>query len=246
MSTPNQGNPELPIEALSAAHQQNARQRHLLRYHEQVRVWLTATVLAAISFPAQQMSTSKELITLHICATLVASVILFFVWAYHVTLYKEERRKEWNNAVNRAQATLNPVSTAEGYTQVFGVYVETKRRSSQLITLGALVWAWAAIGAGTAIAQSSTNGLFEPVTLQLVLFALGLFLLGVVGSLFFQAAFVMGSSYLAGDVIVRHTLALALFATAQVSNLQEAKKQIEDDTEAFIAKSPWWFYPGSH
>lgn len=239
------GNAPPSTEQLTAKDIETARQRHLLRFLEQVEFWSVMGAVAVLTYPVQYATIGGD-VEAHVLSQLVLPIFLLGVYAWHLVLIKEDWHREWTTAVNQAQATLSPVSTAQGYTQIFGVYVETKRRSSQLITMGVALFFYAMVGAWLNLGLSGQVASilwWDKVSLSPIILGLLAFQL-TVSYLLLRHAYAMGSSYLAGDVIVRHTLALALHATAQVSNLQEAKKQIEDDTQTFIRKSPWWFYPG--
>ena len=102
---------------------------------------------------------------------------------------------------------------------------------------GLLMLVLALSGIAACIALGDTLDLVRAPAIPLTLF-----LEVVLAWPLFRLAYTVGSSFPPGDVIVRHTLALAFHAISNVTNSEEAKKQIANDAQEFMNRNPWWFY----
>jgi hypothetical protein len=220
-----------------------AKQRHRSHYRDQFLAWAAVIVLAAASWPLELVyrhhflapcrfgASSIGLCTGHYLGLAVPAVALAVFLAWCVAFYYLSLQK-WAVALSNAQQTISPRNVTKGYTDMFNIYMRTKRRSYLLAGWGTLAIVYAIVA--TILNIGDAPPLFWSAQVLQVL-------LGVVLILF---GYKMGSVYLPGDVIVRHTLALSIFAISDVNNVEEARLQAEKDAAQFVRDNPWWFYPG--
>ncbi len=229
---------------------ERAKQQHRKRFWTQVMFWGAALLTSFGISPVMRYvvgNDSRACTTAPLTAICYQSSeylilgafagVSFLVWLYHHFWYLRERKHEWETAISNAQAMISAEKTAEGNTDLFRIYVQTKRRSYWLITL-AFACAIAAAAYALAIVQSmqslidATNPLGAPLVLVTVLSSIGLL----------RAAYLIGSSFAPGEVIVRHIIALAFLAVSNITDISEVRRQVEDRTKEFVKRSPWWFY----
>lgn len=228
-----------------------ARRQHRKRFWTQVVFWGAVLLASSVVFPLMQhlvvkaprSSCDAGLLNLSCFLSpeypvlgVVAGVTLL-AWLYHHFWYLRERKHEWKTAVSDAQAMISADKTAEGNTDLFRIYVQTKRRSYWLITL-ALGGAIAASAYGATLAQKDLSivATQNPFGLPLVLL-IGCSCIGLL-----RSAYLIGSSFAPGEVIVRHIIALAVLAVSNITDIDEVRRQVEVRTREFVKRSPWWFY----
>jgi hypothetical protein len=141
--------------------------------------------------------------------------------------------QNWAVAIGNAQQTISPRNVTKGYTDMFNIYMRTKRRGYLLAGWGLLAFVYVFMGVILNL-RGGTPAFYW--CSQFTVAALGVALIWL--------GYVMGCRYLPGDVIVRHTLALSIFAISDVTNVEEARLQAEKDAAQFVHENPWWFYPG--
>jgi hypothetical protein len=222
-----------------------AKGRHRSHYRVQMFGWGAVIVLAALSYPIQDLfrhlyfascgaahALPASCVAVHWGSLVLPPVVLLIVLAWHYN-YRFLKQNDWKVAIGNAQQTISPQNVTKGYTDLFNLYMRTKRRSYLLGAWGLLVLVY--VIAGTIV---NLRGITSPEywVAQAGLVVLAAFLINL--------GYKLGSSYLPGDVIVRHMLALSIFAISDVTNVEEARLQAERDAELFVRANPWWFYPG--
>lgn len=249
----NDAGPGLTETEQKAANQKKARRRHRKRFRDQILLWGFSMFFAAISYPIQYAFTTEYAKTcvkipqrlqasciFEPYAALISILLVFFlvslIWNY---FYHENISKDWRQATSDAKGLTSAQDTAQGYTGLFRIYVQTKRRSYHLISWGLLAFTYFVtgvvadfkIGLGNDIVRAPI--LWVPLAIEFV-----------IGLMLFRLAYGLGRSYLPGDVIVRYTLKLAYYALFKPQDQQEADRQIETQAKQFEKDSPWWFYSG--
>jgi hypothetical protein len=221
-----------------------AKQRHRSHYRDQALAWAFVIVLAVLSYPLQYTYQQHFLAACRVGPSPLAlcmahylglalpslGLFAFLVWC---GAFNYLSLQKWAVALSNAQQTISPQNVTKGYTDLFNIFMRTKRRSYLLAGWGVLAFVYALVGTIINIGVSAP-ALFWLMQLVEVLFGVVLILFG----------YKMGSIYLPGDVIVRHTLALSIFAISDVNNVEEARLQAEKDAAQFVRDNPWWFYPG--
>ena len=221
-----------------------AKRRHWSHYRDQALAWAFVILLAVLSYPLMRAYQQHFLsacragpsplgmcVAHYLGMALPSLALLYFLgWC---SVFNYLSLQKWAVALSNAQQTISPQNVTKGYTDLFNIYMRTKRRSYLLAGWGVLGIVYAVVGTALNIGDSAP-ALFWMLQFFEVL-------LGVVLILF---GYKMGSIYLPGDVIVRHTLALSIFAISDVNNVEEARLQAEKDAAQFVRDNPWWFYPG--
>jgi len=223
-----------------------ALRKHLQRFYGEVVGWGTKIVVAAASFPLLQAyakyqseacqaalrhSTScRVILASQFIPTVVFLAILIGNFVYHVWQYHR-----WEVAMANAKEFADRESVAKGWTDVFSIYVRSKRRSYHVMTWGLLALVYALVGLvgdGVVLAHGAIVSIswINPIANI------------VIGGLLLLVAYVLGSAYLPGDVIVRHTLALLIYAISNITDPNLAKRQAAQEADEFVRANPWWFY----
>jgi hypothetical protein len=226
-----------------------ARHQHHRRFLVQLFGWGAKIAAAAIVYPLLALYTSlnlaacqeRSIVSIGCESAAVAFfipplalfVLLFGNWLWHFL-----RHHAWEVAMGNAQQFTNRENVARGYTELFSIYVRTKRRSYHLQT-------WALVGflyafTGAMIAMSAV-----PAAMQAhVVYWLPEALSAAAGLGLMALAYCVGSAYLPGDVIVRHTLALIIYAVSNITDPNLARRQAAKESDHFVRTNPWWFYAG--
>jgi len=227
----------------------HARAMHRRRFVVQLAGWGAKILLAAAAFPLL-LTYSKFYLAMCNRASFGSvgcgvSTLLFFTpplalaillggnWLWHFL-----RHHAWEVAMGQAQQFTNRENVARGYTELFSIYVRTKRRSYHLTAwaLVALVYAFEGIVLGASNVATPAGGhlvYWLPEALSVVIGLALLFL-----------SYLVGSTYLPGDVIVRHTLALIIYAVSNLTDPNLARRQAASEADQFVRTNPWWFYAG--
>lgn len=228
-----------------------AKRQHRKRFRTQATFWGTVLLTSSSMFPLMSYLTRTRPTcganpTVLSCSVLpetaalaVVAFVAILAWLYHHFWYLRERKHDWTTAMSDAQAMINAEKTADGNTGIFRIYVQTKRRSYWLITLSfgcavaAAAYVLALIQNGQSIASlKDSSGL-------LLVLLIGC---GCIGLL--RAAYLIGSSFAPGAVIVRHVIALAFLAVSNITDIGEARRQVDARTNDFVKRAPWWFFTG--
>ncbi len=140
--------------------------------------------------------------------------------------------------MGQAQQFTNRENVAKGYTELFSIYVRTKRRSYHLMAwaLVALIYAFEGIAL-------DASHLMTPAAGHLVYWLPESFS-ALIGIALLFLSYLIGSAYLPGDVIVRHTLALIIYAVSNLTDPNLARRQAASEADQFVRTNPWWFYAG--
>ncbi|MGA7673936.1 MAG: hypothetical protein WCA78_02690 [Rhizomicrobium sp.] len=225
------------------AARKKAKQRHRSHYRDQAVAWATVIVLAALSYPLQLVyrhsyfgscdivSSLSAACAIHHAGLVLPSVVLFAILIRN-GFYHHFSKQDWQVAIGNAQQTINPRNVTKGYTDLFNLYMRTKRRSYLLAGWGMLAFVYVIVGTIVNWGEV-TPSLYWAQACEAAL-----------GVALFVFGYYMGSTYLPGDVIVRHQLALSIFAISDVTNVDDARLHAERDAEQFVRDNPWWFYPG--
>jgi hypothetical protein len=231
----------------------NAKRQHRKRFRAQLIFWGTTLLTASSAFPLMkrlvgeysapacsiaQLSLSCLRVPENFALAVIAAITTI-AWLYNHFWYLRERKHDWETALSDAQAMISAEKTAEGNTNLFRIYVQTKRRSYWLITL-LFASAITSLAYITARVQTDQSAMHAPNPLGLLLVLLAA--AGCIG--LFRAAYLLGSSFAPGEVIVRHIIALAVLAVSSITDIAEVRRQVEDRTRDFVKRSPWWFYTG--
>ena len=240
--------PSVPRVATTAqeheAARKKAKQRHRSHYRDQAVAWATVIGLAALSYPLQHVyqlwyfescnivSSPTATCTVHFVGLVLPSVVLVAILISN-GFYHHFRKQEWNVALGNAQQTINPRNVTKGYTDLFNIYMRTKRRSYLLAGWGMLAFVYVIVGMILNWSEVAPSLYWASQVCEVAL-----------GVLLIVSGYYMGSTYLPGDVIVRHQLALSIFAISDVTNVDDARLHAERDAEQFVRENPWWFYPG--
>jgi hypothetical protein len=223
-----------------------ALRKHLQRFHVQLIGWGLKIAVAAASVPlfmayaqyqsglchdALRHSTGCRLVlasqfipTLLFLGLLIVNFI-YHLWQYH----------RWEVAMANAKEFADRESVAKGWTEVFSIYVRSKRRSYHVMTWGLIAVLYAIIGlAGEAVVLSHGTSVSISWFVPLANAVAGCGLLFV--------SYLLGTAYLPGDVIVRHTLALLIYAISNITDPNLAKHQAAQEADEFVRTNPWWFY----
>ena len=226
------------------AARKKAKQRHRSHYRDQAVAWAVVIALAAVSYPLQRfyqhwyfescniISSPTAACTVHFAGLVLPTFVLAAILISN-GFYHHLSKQAWNVAIGNAQQTINPRNVTKGYTDLFNLYMRTKRRSYLLAGWSMLALVYVVVGTIVSWGEV-TPSLYW--TFQVCEIALG-------GALFIFGYY-LGSTYLPGDVIVRHQLALSIFAISDVTNVDDARLHAERDAEQFVRDNPWWFYPG--
>jgi hypothetical protein len=140
--------------------------------------------------------------------------------------------------MGHAQQFTNRENVARGYTELFSIYVRTKRRSYHLQTWALVAFLYAFVG--LIVVMSSVPAAMQGHMVYWLPEAMSL----AAGSALLVLAYYVGSTYLPGDVIVRHTLALIIYAVSNITDPNLARRQAAKESEHFVRTNPWWFYAG--
>jgi len=226
-----------------------ARHQHHRRFLVQVLGWGAKIGAAAIIYPLLALYTSQNLATCHgrslASAGCESAALIFFIpplalfallfgnWLWHFL-----RHHAWEVAMGHAQQFTNRENVARGYTELFSIYVRTKRRSYHLQTWALVAFLYAFTG--LAIVLSAVPAGMQGHVIYWLPEALSI----VAGLALMVLAYYVGSAYLPGDVIVRHTLALIIYAVSNITDPNLARRQAAKESEHFVRTNPWWFYAG--
>jgi hypothetical protein len=223
-----------------------ALRQHRKRYWQQIALWSTSNLIAAAGYYLERALAGKTALECsksvgqcvawpEILAFLVPLALVAAIGIY--SWYLHEKQHQWHEVSEAARAMATQRDGLRGYTDLFSLYIRTKRQSYYLITFGTLTLIYAAIGVlvnvqgGLIIQRFAWLWLAPAMTAVL---AIGLL----------RLAYLIGSSFVPGRVLVQHTSALGWLALSTVNNLEEALKQVESVTDPFITESPWWWYSG--
>lgn len=227
------------------ADRRNARARHKSHYREQMMAWGLVMVLAAGLYPlldalhglplksCSVLSGHLGICMVYYAELLLPLAVIAFMLGWLGIRFYYDKIHAWDLAVSNAQHTVDPKKVTKGFTDLFNLYMRTKRRSYLLAGWGMLGLFYVALGA--LVNFRDAPDLFYWASLVLV--AIGSWLLVHYG-------YKLTSTYLPGEVIVLHTLILCILAISAVTNVEEARQQAAKDAEQFIHDNPWWFYPG--
>jgi hypothetical protein len=222
----------------------NARRRHLTHYGDQAGSWAIVIALAALSVPlglayrlhylapCQFASDQFATCAVHYVGMVLPSLVLLLMLLWNLVYY-HNKHNDWKVAIGNAQQLISAHNVTNGFTDLFNLYMRTKRRSYLLAGWGMLAIVYVVVGIVLNLKEDAPTLFWISLVFEAG-FGLALLVFG----------YYMGSKYLPGEVIVRHTLALSIFAISNVTNAEEAKRQAEKDAEQFIRDNPWWFYPG--
>lgn len=150
--------------------------------------------------------------------------------------YKQKNQK-FNVAQEKAQEFTNRRNVAEGYTDLFSIYVRTKRRSYHVMAWGIIALLYALVGITIDVREAVIHG-----TILSIVYWLPPFIYLIASRVLFHIAYKLGSEYLPGDVIVRHTLALIIYAVADIADPSLVRRQAAEEADQFVRNNPWWFY----
>jgi len=226
------------------AARKKAKQRHRTHYRDQAAGWAAVIVLAALCYPllaAYQhsyfescdiASSPTTVCTIHWLGLVFPSAVLLAI-AIGYGFFRHTKKQGWDVALEKAQQTINPRNVTKGYTDLFNIYMRTKRHSYLLAGWGLLAFVYIVVSVILSWGEATPSYYWVSQALEAIL-GIGLFIFG----------YYMGSTFLPGDVIVRHQLALSIFAISDVTNVDEARLQAERDAEQFVRENPWWFYSG--
>ncbi len=224
-----------------------ALQKHHWRFWVQLVGWGVKALLAAVSFPllynytmSQFASCGSALLqkaNCHIALAgsflppLILLSLLGFNFVFHIRAHIG-----WDVAMGKAQQFTNRQNVAEGYTDLFSIYVRTKRRSYHVMAWGLLALLYALVGTivnlSAAVNYAALSSVYWiPSTID-----------ALTGVLLLWLAYALGSSYLPGAVVVRHTLALIIYAVSNITDPNLARRQAAQEADQFVRKNPWWFY----
>lgn len=224
-----------------------ALRKHQQRFFGQILGWGVKLLLAAICFPilyhftaSQFVSCGSALFPTSNCRSAIAIsflppfvllCLLGFNFAYHI-------RSEigWDVAMGKAQQFTNRQNVADGYTNLFSIYVRTKRRSYHVMAWGLLALLYALAGT---IVNLSAAANYEALSF---VYWLPTIVVALAGGLLLWLSYALGSSYLPGAVIVRHTLALIIYAVSNITDPNLARRQAAQEADQFVRRNPWWFY----
>jgi len=219
---------------------------HRRRFYMQALGWSAKILAAAISVPLLVTYARYQTAMCHVpfrhsagCRLVIASqfipVLIFFVLLLGNFIYHVWQYHRWEVAMANAKEFADRESVANGWTDVFSIYVRTKRRSYHVMTWGllALLYAVVSVAGDTVVLTHGTA-----VSLSWMVPIANLFL----GAGLLVVAYFLGSAYLPGDVIVRHTLALLIYAISNITDPNLAKHQAAQEADEFVRANPWWFY----
>jgi len=223
------------------ADRKKAKHRHWTHYRTQTIAWGAVIAAAMLCIPyqhwyrqsCQDSCSGLNLRSVeHYVGLFLPAMLLLLIFALNC-FYRWLRLHDWEVALGNAQQAVSPHNVTRGYTDLFNIYMRTKRRSYLLAACGILAFAYAISGMVMNLHDSVTS-LYGVIQIAEIALGIALFWLG----------YNITSSYLPGEVIVRHILALSILAISNVTNVEEARMQAEKDAADFVRDNPWWFYPG--
>lgn len=242
-----------PVDPFSAdvPERKEDRRKALLMHHKrfwtQLVGWGVKIIAAALSIPLLYVFAKSQLAScaghplspisckLSVTGPFLMPFFLFVLllgnFVYHVWHYHQ-----WEVAMSNAREFADRKIIAKGWTDVFSIYVRTKRRSYHVVAWGLIAFLYAFAGSAINIGEAVNSTAFS------ALLWLPLLLNTIAGILLLVLAYLLGSSYLPGDVIVRHTLALIIYAVSNITDPNLARRQAAQEADQFVRTNPWWFY----
>lgn len=227
-----------------------ARRKHRTRFREQVVSWGFKLALAAACYPlfrweigclstcfrqAQEDFGCYAVLTLFLLVGygLPLSLIIGAAWNNYV---HHDIKNDWKTAKARAKQFADPEEVARGWTEVFDMYVRTKRRGYHLLAWAIIAFLYAFAGGVAMLVGSHSEALLWWLYLPSLILDVG------AGFALLRIAYIFGTWYLPGDLIVTHTLALIIHAVTNINDPNMARRAASQSADRFVHRNPWWFY----
>ena len=227
----------------------NALKQHRRRFWVQFGGWGLKILLAAASIPLLYAYSKYEfsMCGSHLFPTtgcriawggsFLLPLLLLAPIIDDAFFHYTQKNQKFNVAQEKAQEFTNRRNMAEGYTDLFSIYVRTKRRSYHVMAWGIIAVLYGLVGLTVDVREAVVHG-----TILSLVYWVPPFLYLIAGRVLFHIAYKLGSEYLPGDVIVRHTLALIIYAVADIADPSLVRRQAAEEADQFVRNNPWWFY----